>query len=87
VRLLFDAYHAAMAGLAPLDEAARVAPLVGHVQFADHPGRGAPGTGTLDLWALVDRLEALGYDGAVGLEFLPGGPTPPFPRRPESGKP
>jgi hydroxypyruvate isomerase len=54
---------------------------VGHVQFADHPGRGAPGTGTLDLWALVDRLAALGYDGAVGLEFLPAGPTPPVPVR------
>ncbi len=81
VRLLFDAYHAAMAGLDPLEEAARVAPLIGHVQFADHPGRGAPGTGTLDLWALVDRLGALGYDGAVGLEFVPGGPTPPVPRR------
>ncbi len=81
VRVLFDAYHAAMAGLDPLEEAARVAPLIGHVQFADHPGRGAPGTGTLDLWALVDRLAALGYDGAVGLEFLPGGPTPPIPAR------
>ena len=81
VRVLFDAYHAAMAGLDPLEEAVRVAPLIGHVQFADHPGRGAPGTGRLDLWALVDRLAALGYDGAVGLEFLPGGPTPPIPTR------
>jgi len=81
VRVLLDAYHAAMAGLDPLEEATRVAPLIGHVQFADHPGRGAPGTGDLDLWALVDRLDALGYDGAVGLEFLPGGPTPPIPRR------
>ena len=85
VQVLFDAYHAAMAGMDPLEEAARVAPLTGHVQFADHPGRGAPGTGTLDLWALLDRLEALGYDGAVGLEFIPGGATPPRPRR--SGSP
>ena len=81
MRVLFDAYHAAMAGLDPLEEAARVAPLIGHAQFADHPGRGAPGSGTLDLWALLDRLEALGYAGSVGLEFLPGGPTPPMPRR------
>ena len=81
VRVLFDAYHAAMAGLDPLEEVARVAPLVGHVQFADHPGRGAPGTGTLDLWALADRLDRLGYDGAGGLEVRPGGPTPPIPAR------
>ena len=81
VSVLFDAYHAAMAGLNPLEEAGRVAGLIGHVQYADHPGRGAPGTGTIDLWALVDRLDALGYDGHVGLEFLPAGPTPPAPRR------
>jgi hydroxypyruvate isomerase len=79
--VLFDAYHAAMAGLDPLEEVARVAPLIGHVPFAVHPGRGAPGTGTLDLGALVDRHAALGYDGAIGLEFLPGGPTPPVPVR------
>lgn len=82
VRLLFDAYHAAMAGLDPIAEARRVGALLGHVQFADCPGRGAPGTGTIDLWRLVDELDALGYDGYVGLEFLPAGPTPPRPRRP-----
>ena len=81
VSVLFDAYHAAMAGLDPLEEAGRLAGLIGHVQYADHPGRGAPGTGTIDLWALVNRLDALGYDGHVGLEFLPAGPTPPAPRR------
>ena len=80
VRVLFDAYHAAMAGLDPLEEAARVAPHRARA-VRHHPGRGAPGTGTLDLWALVHRLAALGYDGAVGLEFLPGGPTPPIPAR------
>jgi hydroxypyruvate isomerase len=81
VSVLFDAYHAAMAGLDPLEEAARLDGLIGHVQYADHPGRGAAGTGTIDLWALVDRLDALGYEGHVGLEFLPSGPTPPAPRR------
>lgn len=82
VRVLFDAYHAAMAGLDPMAEAGRVSELLGHVQYADCPGRGAPGTGAIDLWGLVDRLEALGYDGHIGLEFLPGGATPPLPRRP-----
>lgn len=75
VHLLFDAYHAARAGLDPLAELAPVARLVGHVQYADSPGRGAPGTGTVDLWALLERLDALGYDGRVGLEFVPHGPT------------
>ena len=75
VHLLFDAYHAARAGLDPLAELERVAWLIGHVQYADSPGRGAPGTGTIDLWALLDRLDAIGYRGRVGLEFVPQGPT------------
>ncbi len=75
VHLLFDAYHAARAGLDPLAELESVAWLIGHVQYADAPGRGAPGTGTIDLWALLDRLDALGYRGRVGLEFVPEGST------------
>ncbi|MFN8124496.1 MAG: TIM barrel protein [Thermoleophilia bacterium] len=77
VTVLFDAYHAAMAGLDPVAALDDVAGRIGHVQFADHPGRGAPGTGRLDLGAITARLAELGYDGPVGLEFLPGGPTPP----------
>ena len=75
VHLLFDAYHAARAGLDPLAELDSVAWRIGHVQYADAPGRGAPGTGTVDLWALLERLDALGYEGRVGLEFVPDGPT------------
>ena len=75
VRLLFDAYHAAAMGLDPAAEARRVGPLVGHVQYADHPGRGAPGTGTVDLALFAASLAGWGYRGAVGLEFVPSGPT------------
>ena len=77
VRLLFDAYHVARAGGDPLAALAPVAALVEHVQFADHPGRGAPGSGSLDLRAFRARLEALGYGGALGLEYDPHGPTEP----------
>jgi len=69
VRLLYDAYHAAMAGSDPVAEVAELAPFVGHVQYADCPGRGAPGTGCVDLNRLVEALDAAGYDGAVGLEY------------------
>ena len=63
VRLLYDAYHAACAGCDPVREVADFVPLIGHVQFADCPGRGAPGSGDLDLDAFVAALEAAGYDG------------------------
>jgi hydroxypyruvate isomerase len=44
------------------------------VQIADHPGRHQPGTGDLELDRFVERLDELGYDGFVGLEYIPEGP-------------
>ncbi|MBD8505866.1 TIM barrel protein [Hoyosella sp. G463] len=46
-----------------------------HVQVADFPGRGAPGTGTVPLREHVEDLRAGGYDGWVSLEYLPGDAT------------
>jgi hydroxypyruvate isomerase len=69
VRLLYDAYHAAMAGSDPVREVGSLASLLGHVQYADSPGRGAPATGTVDFQAFVAALASAGYDGALGLEY------------------
>ncbi|AZM49473.1 hydroxypyruvate isomerase [Streptomyces sp. WAC 06738] len=71
-RFLMDLYHLSMNG-ADLEQVIDAhADRTGHVQIADNPGRGAPGTGTLPLAALLDRLAAAGYDGHVGLEYKPG---------------
>lgn len=75
VAVLFDAYHCAQAGLDPATEFTRVAGAVGHVQYADSPGRGAPGTGTIDLAAFVEHIDRCGYSGHVGLEFGAQGAT------------
>jgi hydroxypyruvate isomerase len=45
--------------------------LIGHVQIADSPGRGEPGTGEIHFPFVLDELERLGYDGHVGLEYNP----------------
>lgn len=71
LRLLYDVWHSAVMG----EDMATVLDgrihLVGHVQVADMPDRNEPGTGTLD-WAEVMRtLRAVGYDGAIGLEYFP----------------
>lgn len=73
VRVLFDCYHAAAAGCDPLAELAAVLPVVGHVQYADHPGRGAPGTGRIALGNVVRALHDGGYRGSIGLECVPAG--------------
>lgn len=75
--LLLDVHHVARAGDDPLDAIARHGERIGHVQVSDHPGRGAPGTGRLDFAAIFEALAASGYDGAVGLEYEPRGPTEP----------
>ncbi len=44
---------------------------IGHVQVADSPGRGEPGTGEIHYPYVLAELESLGYDGYVGLEYNP----------------
>ena len=71
--LLCDLYHLAVNG-DDLDQViAAYGDRVAHVQIADAPGRGAPGTGGLDLDRYLARLAAAGYAGWVGLEYRPAG--------------
>lgn len=48
---------------------------IAHVQVADSPGRGEPGTGEIHYSFVLSTLESLGYDGHVGLEYNPTTPT------------
>jgi hydroxypyruvate isomerase len=73
LRLLFDVYHLSVNG-DDVNAAIDVyADRIGHVQIADAPGRNEPGTGELPIASYLDRLEAAGYDGYVGLEYKPSG--------------
>ncbi|WP_329269213.1 TIM barrel protein [Streptomyces sp. NBC_01451] len=71
-RFLMDLYHLSMNGEDLPAVIDRFAARTGHVQIADNPGRGAPGTGTLPLADHLDRLGKAGYEGWVGLEYKPG---------------
>lgn len=75
VRLQFDAYHAARAGGDILQLLREDFDLVGHVQIGDVPGRHQPGTGALPFAEFSSLLDELGYQGAVGLEYVPQGTT------------
>jgi hydroxypyruvate isomerase len=48
---------------------------IGHIQFADHPGRHEPGTGEIDFAHVFQVIDELGYDGFVGAEYVPSQPT------------
>ena len=71
VAFLCDLYHLAANG-DDLDAAvAAHAGVIGHVQIADAPGRGEPGSGRLGLDRPLARLEDRGYRGWVSLEYKP----------------
>ncbi|MEV4331974.1 TIM barrel protein [Streptomyces sp. NPDC049597] len=71
-KFLLDIYHLSMNGEDVSQVIAAHADKTGHVQIADNPGRGAPGTGSLPLEQLLDELRKAGYEGWVGLEYKAG---------------
>jgi hydroxypyruvate isomerase len=72
-RFLADLYHLTVNGDDLEAVIAAHAPLIGHVQIADAPGRGAPGTGGINFAARLGQLADAGYGGWVGLEYKPAG--------------
>ncbi len=71
-RFLMDLYHLSMNGEDLSAVIENSLDRTAHVQIADNPGRGAPGTGSLDFGDLFERLDKAGYDGLIGLEYKPG---------------
>jgi hydroxypyruvate isomerase len=71
VRAQIDSYHMAVLGLDPVSVVRQGGARIGHLQFADHPGRHEPGSGTIDFCAIEQAAEEIGYEGPIGLEFVP----------------
>lgn len=75
VSLQFDVYHAARCGLEPAEAFLKLLPAIAHVQFSDVPGRGPPGSGTLDFAGIFETIRRSGYSGWVGAEYMTAAPT------------
>jgi hydroxypyruvate isomerase len=71
LRLLADLYHLAVNGDDVSAAIRDYSDQIGHVQIADAPGRGEPGTGNLPLGSYLEQLFAAGYRGHIGLEYKP----------------
>jgi hydroxypyruvate isomerase len=69
VKLLADFYHLAVNGDDVAAVIAEHAADFGHIQIADAPGRGEPGTGDLPIQRWIEQSQLLGYTGPVGLEY------------------
>ena len=70
-----DLYHMARQGLDLPQAIHALAGKIGHVQFADCPGRNQPGTGGVDFGAAIQALREVGYSGALAAEYRPTAST------------
>lgn len=70
-----DLYHMARQGLDLPASIAALAGKIGHVQFADCPGRHEPGSATVDFAAALTALRQAGYDGWLAAEYRPSTST------------
>jgi hydroxypyruvate isomerase len=48
---------------------------ISHMQLADNPGRHEPGTGEINYKYLFEFIDALGYEGWIGCEYVPADTT------------
>lgn len=71
IGLLADLFHMAVNGDDVDAVIANDIDRIAHVQIADAPGRGEPGTGDLPLQAQMSALQEGGFDGWIGLEYKP----------------
>lgn len=71
VRLQYDIYHMQRMEGELTQTLINQLPKIGHIQIADNPGRGEPGTGEINFDYLFNVIKASDYDGWVGCEYKP----------------
>ena len=69
--LQFDVYHAQREEGELANTLRSHLAKIGHIQVADNPGRHQPGTGEINYPFLFREMDRLGYQGFVGLEYVP----------------
>ncbi|VTU22880.1 hydroxypyruvate isomerase [Variovorax sp. PBL-E5] len=73
--LQYDIYHAQrMEGELGATLSKNIA-RIGHIQLADNPGRGEPGTGEINYPWLFRHIDSIGYAGWIGCEYKPRATT------------
>jgi hydroxypyruvate isomerase len=71
VKLQYDAYHMQrMEGNVVATLRERIGGIT-HIQVADSPDRGEPGTGELDYRYIFGVIDEVSYEGWIGLEYKP----------------
>jgi len=71
-----DFYHMQRMGESLPQVIERLQGLIGHVQFADSPARGAPGSGVINFAEAFAALDRSGYTGWIGAEYRSAAQAP-----------
>ncbi len=71
VRVQYDIYHAQREEGELTATFRQHLDRIGHIQIADNPGRHQPGTGEINFPFLFRQLDESGYEGWLGLEYVP----------------
>lgn len=71
VKMLYDVYHQQISEGDIFRRTEAWLADIGHIHLAGNPGRHEPYFGELNAMHLLNHLEAIGYDGFVGLEYSP----------------
>lgn len=71
VKLLYDIYHQQIMEGNLISTIRKNIDLIGHFHVADVPGRHEPGTGEINYANVLRAISDTGYNGYVGLEFMP----------------
>ncbi len=77
LRMMFDCYHVQRMEGDLSSRLSDLLPLIGHIQFAAVPDRGAPDHGEVNFAHVFRHIRSLGYTAPLGAEYKPGGPTGP----------
>jgi hydroxypyruvate isomerase len=75
LRVQYDIYHAQRMEGELGNTLSKNLARIGHIQLADNPGRGEPGTGEINYPWLFRHIDSIGYEGWIGCEYKPRATT------------
>lgn len=75
LKVMFDCYHTQIMQGDLTRRMIKHLPVIGHIQIAAVPDRGAPDHGEVDYVEMLRAIDAMGWTGFVGAEYRPAGAT------------
>lgn len=75
LRLMFDCYHVQLMEGDLTNQLRRLHPIIGHIQFAGVPKRGAPNEGEVNFAYVFKVIRDMGWQMPLGAEYKPVGDT------------